>query len=53
MREAELRCQALRLLLEFPLGKDDGSRLLKIRGELLNGLYGPADVDHPLRIRRG
>jgi hypothetical protein len=43
---------ALRLLLEFPMSKDDGARLLKILGELLPGVYGLPDGDHPLRLRR-
>jgi hypothetical protein len=52
MRESELRRLALEVLLRFPVGKDDGARLLKILSELLPGLYGPADGDHPLRLRR-
>jgi hypothetical protein len=53
MRETELRRLALRLLAsEFPAAKEDGARLLKILSELLLGLYGPSDGDHPLKLRR-
>jgi hypothetical protein len=52
VREGEIRRLALELLLRFPHSKEDGARLLRILSELLPGLYGPADGDHPLKVRR-